>query len=154
MRPVHESAQVVPLIHATYAHPVAHPKRDAFGEIDIVRDEQRAAIADVDNEALMARTVVIIGQQSPHEARDFDPLTIISFCERWVQCMKKARWAVPGHRAICLAAGNYPCVTGTIVISTRRLAWRPDVELLSPTGRDSPIPTVITRWAITPWPCR
>jgi hypothetical protein len=40
---------------------------------------------------------------------------------------------------------SHQAVWGTRVISTRRLSCRPSAELLSATGRSSPIPTVIRR---------
>jgi len=38
-------------------------------------------IASVNDETLVARRVVIVRQQAPDEARDFDPLAFISLCE-------------------------------------------------------------------------
>ena len=54
MRPVHETAEVVPLVHASYAHAIAHTEWDAIGEIDIVCDQKGPAIADVDDESLVS----------------------------------------------------------------------------------------------------
>lgn len=54
MRPVHDAAQIVPLVQAAQLHAVAHAKWHAFREINIVRDQQRLVIADVDDEALMS----------------------------------------------------------------------------------------------------
>ena len=54
MRPVHQPAEIVPLVHPSHTHAVTHPERYAFGEINIVRNEQRPAITDIDNEALVA----------------------------------------------------------------------------------------------------
>lgn len=62
MGPVNQPAQIIPLVHAPHVHAVAHPERDAFREIQVVRDEQRLAIACVDDEALMAGTVIIVRQ--------------------------------------------------------------------------------------------
>ena len=60
VRPVHQSAQIVPLVHATDVDAIAHADRDAFGQIDIVSDQQGLAIADIDDEALVARIIVVI----------------------------------------------------------------------------------------------
>ncbi len=57
---MHESAKLVPFIHAPHLNAIAHAKRHALCEVDVVGDQQRPAIADIDDEALMARTVVII----------------------------------------------------------------------------------------------
>ena len=78
MRPMHKSTQVVPFVQSPNLHPVAHPERDSFGEVDIVSNQQGPAIADVDNEALMTGTVIIIRQKPPNEACYFDPAAIIS----------------------------------------------------------------------------
>ena len=60
---------------------VTHADRDAFGQVDIVCDQERLAIADIDDEALMRRTVFVITQKAADEARDFDPPPIITLCE-------------------------------------------------------------------------
>lgn len=91
MRPVDETAEIVPLVHTAHVHSIAHAQRDAFREIDVVCNQQRLAVADIDNEPLVPRAIVIIGQQASHEAGHFDPLTVIAFCERLVQWLKKAR---------------------------------------------------------------
>ena len=58
--PMHESTQVVPLIHATHVHPIAHAQWDTFREIDVVRYKQRPAIACIDNEPLVTRAFIVI----------------------------------------------------------------------------------------------
>ena len=45
-------------------------------------------------------------------------------------------------------------MTGTIVISTRRFAWRPASVELSATGMVSPSPIVMSRCESTPCDCR
>ena len=79
VRPVHQPAQIIPLIHTTYEHPVAHTERNAFRQIEVMSDQQRAVTADIDNEALMPGAVVVIGQEALHEASDFDPASVIAF---------------------------------------------------------------------------
>ena len=54
MRPVDETAQVVPLVHAAHVDAIAHAERHAFGEINIVCDQQRPATANFDDETLVA----------------------------------------------------------------------------------------------------
>ena len=61
MRPVNETAQVIPFVHAANMHPVAHTKRNTLGKIDIVGNQQGSAGADIQYESLMPRTVIIIG---------------------------------------------------------------------------------------------
>ena len=132
VRPVHEAAELIPFVYATHLHPVAHPERHASGEIEVVRNQQGLPVADVDDEALVAFLVDIVGQEPPDLALDFDPAAVVLFRQP------------DGQLA----------VSGTIVISTRRLACRPAGVLLSAIGRDSPIPTVISRSARTPRPRR
>ena len=73
VRPVQQAAQVVPLVQAAHAHAVAHADGHAICDVDVVRYEQRLAIADVNNEALVACAVLVIRQKAADEARDFDP---------------------------------------------------------------------------------
>jgi hypothetical protein len=77
-----------------------------------VGDQQGLPVADVDDEALMTRIVVIITQEAADEARDFDPPPIV----------------LPGE------ADRQLAVCGTIVISTRRFACLPAAVLLSAIG--------------------
>ena len=73
VRPVQESAEIVPFVQAAHAHAVAHAEGHAFSKVGIVRDQQRLAIADVDDEALVPRAIMVIRQKAADEARDFDP---------------------------------------------------------------------------------
>jgi len=139
MRPVHESPQVIPLIHAADMDTIAHAQRYAPGEVEVVRDQQCSAITNIENKALVARAVIVVRQQARYEACDFDPLPGVAF----VECSTQ-------QTRFIAADSVYPVVTGTIVISTRRLAWRPPEEPLSATGRNSPMPSVISRSEITP----
>ncbi len=54
MRPVNETAQVIPLVHASYAYTITHTEWDAIREVDVMRDQQGPAITDVDDEALVS----------------------------------------------------------------------------------------------------
>ncbi len=78
MGPVDEATQVIPLVHTPYPHPVTHPEWNAIGEINVVGNQQRPAGTDVDDEALMTGTVIVIRQKPPDEACNFDPAAIIS----------------------------------------------------------------------------
>lgn len=60
VRPVHKAAKVIPFEHSPNVHAIAHANRHAFGKFNIVGDEQRYAIADINDEALVTGTVVII----------------------------------------------------------------------------------------------
>jgi hypothetical protein len=60
VRPVHKTTEVIPLVHAAHLYPVTHPQRDTFCEIDVMCDEQRTAIADIDNETLVARAIIVV----------------------------------------------------------------------------------------------
>jgi hypothetical protein len=44
-----------------------------------VCDQQGLAIADADNEALVTRVVIIVGQEAADEACDFNPPPIVFF---------------------------------------------------------------------------
>ena len=79
--PVYESAQVIPLVHAAHADAIAQTDGDPFGEIEVVRDQQRLPFADINDEALVTRAFVVIMQKAADEARDFDPPPVIAFVE-------------------------------------------------------------------------
>ena len=81
VRPVHQTAEIVPLIHAAYANTIAKTERHVFRDIDVVGDQQGPAITYVDNEPLVTRAVVIIRQKAADEALDFDPPPIVTFRE-------------------------------------------------------------------------
>ena len=85
MCPVHQSTEIVPLVHAAYLHTIADADRHRLGQVDIVSDEQRATGTDTQYEALVARAVVIIGKQTLDEAPDFDPGTIVALSKLRIQ---------------------------------------------------------------------
>ena len=60
MGPVNESAKLVPLVHAPNLDAIAHAERHAFGEVEIVRNQQRPVVADINDETLVARAFVVI----------------------------------------------------------------------------------------------
>lgn len=81
MRPMDQAAQIVPFVHTANRHAIAQSHRNAFGQVDVVRDQHRNAVTDVDDEALMTGTVIVIRQQPTNEARNLDPGTRIAFGE-------------------------------------------------------------------------
>jgi len=85
MRPVDEPAQVVPLVHAAHIYAITHAERHTSSEVDVVCNQQRPATANIDDEALVTRAVVVVRQQSPHEAGDLDPITVVALGESFVQ---------------------------------------------------------------------
>lgn len=78
MCPMDQAAKVIPLVHPSHPDAITHAQRHALCEIDIVCNQQRTAATDIDNETLMARAVVVVRQQPPDEARNFDPLAIVT----------------------------------------------------------------------------
>ena len=62
MSPVHQAAEIVPLVHAPKANPVAHSQRHALREIDIVCDKQGLAPGQLEDEALVTGIIVIVRQ--------------------------------------------------------------------------------------------
>ena len=60
--PVHQPPEVVPFVHTAKFEPIAQADRHPFGQVDIVGDQQRAALRKLQNEALMAISVAIVGQ--------------------------------------------------------------------------------------------
>jgi hypothetical protein len=79
--PVDQATEIVPLIKTAHVNPVTHAQRNAFGKIDVVRDQQALTVTDIDNEALVTRAIIINRQQAAHEAGDLDPFPIIAFRE-------------------------------------------------------------------------
>ena len=128
VRPVHETTEIIPLVDAAHLYPVTDAERHALGKIQVVGDQQGLPIADIDDETLVALLADVVGQEPPDQALDLDPAAVVPLCQ----------------------PDDQPAVSGTIVISTRRLAWRPSAVLLSAIGRVSPMPTVIRRWLMTP----
>ena len=47
VRPMHQPAQLVPLVQTAKFNPVTDTDRHTFGQIDIVRDQQRVPIPDL-----------------------------------------------------------------------------------------------------------
>lgn len=68
VRPVHQSTEVIPLVHAANVNAVTHTNGNAIGEINVVRYQQGLAIADIDNEALVTRVVIVVRQEAADEA--------------------------------------------------------------------------------------
>ncbi len=81
MSPVHEPSKLVPLVHTTHFDAIADAKRHAFGQIEIMRDQQRPAVTDIDDESLVTRAVIVVMQEAADEAFYFGPPPIIAFPE-------------------------------------------------------------------------
>ena len=64
VRPVHQATKIVPFIHAAKLDAIPHAQRHTLCEIDIVRNQERVPVGQLYNETLMARIVVIVGQQT------------------------------------------------------------------------------------------
>ena len=62
MRPVNQAAEVIPLVHAPELDTVSQPNRHALRNVNIVCDEERLPIADIENKTLMPRTLTIVRQ--------------------------------------------------------------------------------------------
>ena len=54
MRPVYEAPKIVPLIHTPDPHAITQADRYTLREVNVVGDKQGLAVADVDDETLMA----------------------------------------------------------------------------------------------------
>ena len=116
VRPVHESAEIIPLVHAAHVDPITHANRHAFSEVNVMRDQQGPAIADVDDETLVARAVVVIRQKAADEARDFDPPPIVAFGETDLLA-RRDRYHCDFDATVRLAACR-----GTVIGNRARLA--------------------------------
>ena len=81
VRPVHEPAEIVPLVHAANPDTIAHAERHALGQVDIVGNQQGPVVADIDDEPLVAGAVVVVMQKAVDEAGNFDPPPVIAFRE-------------------------------------------------------------------------
>lgn len=67
MRPVHEAAKVIPLVHPPKLNAITQAERHSLREVDIVGDQQRLPAGQLQNEALVSRPVVVIRQQPRYE---------------------------------------------------------------------------------------
>ena len=81
MRPVHEAPEIVPLVHTAYDDAIAESDGDTHRELEVVGNQQRLPIADVDDESLVTRVVIIVMQKAADEARDLDPPPVIALVE-------------------------------------------------------------------------
>ena len=74
---MHQPAEIVPLVNSAYPYAIAHAQRDPLGEVDVVDDQERLVIADIDDESLVRRPLVIVWQKAADEASDFDPPPVV-----------------------------------------------------------------------------
>lgn len=61
MRPMHQAAKIIPLVHAAKPEPVAYAERYPLCQVDVVCDQQGLTIPHADNESLMPGIVIVIG---------------------------------------------------------------------------------------------
>ena len=61
VRPVHQAAEVVPLVHAAELHAISKADRYTVGQVDVMRNQQRVATAQLQDEALVTIAVAVIG---------------------------------------------------------------------------------------------
>ena len=93
MRPVHQSTEIIPLIHAADLYTIPQANGHPLCQVNVVCDEQGLAVTDVDDKALVARSVVIIRQDSRHDTLDVDPRPRIALVKTsalatpfWLSC--------------------------------------------------------------------
>ena len=60
VRPMHQTAKLIPFVHAAKLHAIAKSKRYAFRQIYIVRDQQRLAARQLQNKTLVAGAVPVV----------------------------------------------------------------------------------------------
>ena len=73
MGPVHEATKIIPFVHAAHVYAIAHTERHSFGQVDVVRDQQAATTADVDDDTTDTGK---IGFQV-HQGAEFGPMKIV-----------------------------------------------------------------------------
>ncbi len=78
MRPVHEPSLLVVLVDPSEPDLVTDSERHPPCEIEVVGDQQRL-VADLDDEALVALSVVVVRQQANNPAGVLDPLAVVAF---------------------------------------------------------------------------
>jgi hypothetical protein len=79
MRPVHHPTQIIPLVHSSKLDPVTDAKRHAFGDVDVVSDQQSAAISQPNDDSLVPRPIFIVGQQTDNETCVLYPGFVVTF---------------------------------------------------------------------------
>ncbi len=60
MCPMHETTEVVPLVHAAESNAITQPDGDASGQVDIVGNQQRLTVTELYHEALVPGPVIVI----------------------------------------------------------------------------------------------
>ena len=79
MCPVHEPAQVVPLVHTPERDTVAQTDRHPPCNVQVVRNEYRLPAGQLHYKSLVPRVLAVVGQQSDYVARILDPVAVIAF---------------------------------------------------------------------------
>jgi len=62
MRPMHQTTELVPLVHAAKFDSIAQADRHALRQVNVVRNQQRLSIRQGQDESLMSRPLVVVGQ--------------------------------------------------------------------------------------------
>ena len=91
MRPVHQPAQLVPFVHAANADSIAQPHGHPLRQVDIVRDQERAMIPDINDKSLMPGAVVVVAKQTLDETGNLNPVARIVFR----QCAVRSNFSIP-----------------------------------------------------------
>ena len=74
MRPVDQSAEVVPFEHTADGDPVAQAYRHAFGDVDVVGDKYGLPITGIEYQALMLVALDVVRQELHDPAAELDPV--------------------------------------------------------------------------------
>src|SRR6185436_6195682 len=70
--PVHQSSLGVPDIFAPNLHWDSRPQRDSFRKIDVVADEKRRPVVSLDQEPLMPRSLLVVGEKLNNRSARFE----------------------------------------------------------------------------------
>lgn len=95
MGPVHESAQLVPLIHAAKINTITQPDGNPSGQVYVVCNEHRFAIFQLQYEPLMPRAVIVVRYQTFDESRVLDPGAGIALVVEIADAVSTRRSAAP-----------------------------------------------------------
>ena len=95
MGPVHEPAQLVPLVHAAKINTITQPDGNPSGQVYVVCNKHRFAILQLQYEPLMPRTVIVVRYQTLDESGALDPGTGVALVVEIVDAISTRRSAAP-----------------------------------------------------------
>jgi len=75
---MHQTAKIVPLVHATKPQAIAYSEWHPLCKVDVVCNQQGLTIPQAYNESLMPGIVIVVGQQAPNQTAVFYPVACIS----------------------------------------------------------------------------